>query len=70
MQEFRDFTLYLPEKHREIYETRICHTSPHHHIEDHHEHKADGETDGAEIGVLARRSFRKECLPECRYLPV
>ena len=49
MQEFRDFTLYLPEKHREIYETRICHTSPHHHIEDHHEDKADGETDGAEI---------------------
>jgi len=49
MQEFRDFTLYLPEKHREIYEARICHASPHHHIEDHHEHKADGETDGAEI---------------------
>ena len=36
----------------------------HHHIEYHHQDKADGETDGAEIGVFALAGFWNEFLDD------
>ena len=34
-----------------------CSTLSHHYIEYHHQHEADGKTDGAEVGVLAVGGF-------------
>ena len=34
----------------------------HHHVEYHHQNKTNGETDGAEIGVLALAGFWNELL--------